>query len=386
MITTGSIRKRTRTDGSHYWQITVELPRDKLTGKRIRKYKSVDGKKKDAELEMKQFIRKIELGYYKSESKITIHEWMDTWFDTYVVDNVSPTTASRYKGMISRYIKPALGNIMLQDLNMLTVQTWVNSLKISPVSGKPMSASTIKHIFDVLRGACDKAMLLEIIPKTPCAGISLPRGAKKAAVVFDEKQIRQLIAAAEGTDMELILHLEICAGLRRGELLGLRWCDVDFEKQQIHIVRTRVVVDGEVIVKEPKTESSCRTVDVPEQLIQKLKQHKAKCMANRLRLGPAYKPSDYVIVNENGKEPYPESISQRFSRMLKAANLPHARFHDLRHLCASIMLMQGVNVKIAQNHLGHACLQTTMSVYTHVLPSVSKEAAQKIGALVYEAG
>ena len=386
MITTGSYRKRTRSDGSQYWQITVELPRDKQTGKRIRKYKSVEGKKRDAELAMHQFIRQIEQGYHNPDAKVTVNEWMDTWFDTYVVDNVSPTTSSRYKGMITRYIKPALGNITLQDLNLLTVQTWVNSLKKSPITGRSMSASTIKHIYDVLRGACDKAVLLEIIPKTPCAGVSLPRGAKKPAVVFDEKQIRQLIAAAKGTDMELLLDLELCGGFRRGELLGLKWCDIDFEKQQIHVVRTRVVVDGKVIVKEPKTEKSCRTVDVPEQLIEKLKQHKIKCMANRLRLGQAYKPSEYVIVGENGKEPYPEWISQKFSSLLERSGLPHCRFHDLRHLCASIMLMQNVHARIAQNHLGHACLQTTMSVYTHVLPSVSKEAAQKIGALVYEAG
>ena len=178
MITTGNYRKRTRSDGSQYWQLTVELPRDKLTGKRNRKYKSVEGKKKDAELALHQFIREIEQGYHKSDAKVTINEWMDTWFDTYVESNVSPTTASRYRGMISRYIKPSLGNIMLQDLNMLTVQTWVNNLKTSPITGKPMKASTIKHIFDVLRGACDKALLLEIIPKTPCAGITLPRGAK----------------------------------------------------------------------------------------------------------------------------------------------------------------------------------------------------------------
>ena len=152
--------------------------------------------------------------------------------------NVSPTTLSRYEGMIKRYIKPILGHIQVQQLTTLAVQAWVNSLKVSPASGKDMSAATVKHAYHVLKGAMDKAVLAGVIAKTPCTGIVLP-----------------------------------------------------------------------------------------------------KC-----------------------------------------------RFHDLRHLCASIMLMQGVNVKVAQEHLGHKDISTTMNIYSHVLPSVAKEAAQKIGALVYEAG
>ena len=144
--------------------------------------------------------------------------------------------------------------------------------------------------------------------------------------------------------------------------------------------------NGKSIVKAPKTESSCRTVDVPVQLIQKLRQHKTKCLANRLRLGQAYIVTDYVIVHPDGRPIYPEYVSQMFTKLQKKAGLPKCRFHDLRHLCASIMLMQGVNVKVAQEHLGHKDISTTMNIYSHVLPSVAKEAAQKIGALVYEAG
>lgn len=386
MITSGSYRKRKRADGSHYWQITIELPKDPITGKRVRKYRSVDGGKKDAERAMHEYIRELEKGYYVTDSKITIYEWIDTWLEVYIEPNVSPTTLSRYKGMIQRYIKPLIGHMQVQQLKTLAVQAWVNGLKVSPASGKEMSAATVKHAYHVLKGSMDKAVLAGIIPRSPCIGIMLPKGQKKPPVVYDEQQIKQLIAAAKGTEMELIIDIELCLGLRRGELLGLRWGDIDWDKNQIHIVNNRVVVDGKSVVKDPKTESSRRTVDVPAQLIQKLHKHKMQCWANRLRLGEAYTVTDYIIVHPDGKPIYPEYVSQLFTKLQKKADLPKCRFHDLRHLCASIMLMQGVNVKVAQEHLGHKDISTTMNIYSHVLPSVAKEAAQKIGALVYDVG
>lgn len=108
----------------------------------------------------------------------------------------------------------------------------------------------------------------------------LPKGQKKAAIIYDELQIKQLIAAAKGTEMELVIDMELCLGLRRGELLGLWWQDIDWEKKQIHIIRNRVVVNGKSVVKEPKTENSVRTIDMPDQLVQKLKLHQWACRAN----------------------------------------------------------------------------------------------------------
>ena len=387
MITTGSYRKRKKADGSHYWQITIELPKDPVTGKRVRKYRSIDGGgKKEAERAMHEFIREIEKGYYVTDSKITLTEWIDTWVEVYAAPNVSPTTLNRYEGMIKRYIKPIIGHMQVQQINTLAVQAWVNGLKTSPVSGKEMSATTVKHVFYVLKGAMDKAVLAGIILRSPCIGIMLPKGKKKPPVVYDEEQIRQLIAAAKDTEMELIIDIELCLGLRRGELLGLQWEDIDWDKNQINIVHNRVVVNSKSVDKDPKTETSCRTVDAPEQLMQKLRQHKTKCLANRLRLGKNYTVTDYVIVHPDGKPIYPEYVSQLFTKLQQKAGLPKCRFHDLRHLCASIMLMQGVNVKVAQEHLGHKDISTTMNIYSHVLPSVAKDAAKKIGALVYDAG
>lgn len=140
-ITTGNIQQRDKK--GRKWQITVDLPHDPVTGKRVRKYKTVEGTKKEAERAMHEYIRELEKGYYVTNAKITVAEWIQTWLEVFITPNVSPTTLSRYQGMIRRYIIPLLGSVQVQELKPLTVQAWVNGLQVSPSSGKPMSATTI---------------------------------------------------------------------------------------------------------------------------------------------------------------------------------------------------------------------------------------------------
>ena len=184
----------------------------------------------------------------------------------------------------------------------------------------------------------------------------------------------------------MVIDLERCPGVRRGELLGLQWGDIDWKNRKIHICRNRVVVNGKSIVKSPKTAAGFRTLDAPEMLIKKLHDHKITCLENKIRLGRQYTDTDFIIVHPDGKPIYPEYISQLLTKLQKRNNLPECRFHALRHLCASIMLKQGIDVKVAQERLGHADIATILNIYTHVLPSSAKEAAEKIGEIVYGVG
>ena len=177
--------------------------------------------------------------------------------------------------------------------------------------------------------------------------------------------------------------MELCLGLRRGELLGLRWCDIDWENSQIHIVQDRVLARNKVIVRQPKTEAGFRTIDAPPQLMEKLKQHKADCEKRHKEYGNQYIVSDYVIVHPNGKPIPPGYLSRMFTDLQEKAGLPPCRFHDLRHLCASIMCMQDINMKVAQKRLGHSNISTTMNIYTHPMQSKEEEAAQTIGNFIY---
>ena len=383
MTSSGSIRKR-KTKNGYVWQLTIELPADPITGKRVRKYKTVRGTKKEAEHEMYKMITEIDKGCYVDNKNITVKEWIDTWMAVYIQPNVSPTTLSGYEGMISRYIVPLLGGLQVQRLTAVAVQSWVNSLKVSPKSGNELSAATIKHTYHVLRSAMEKAVLAGIILRTPCTGIILPKGKKKEAIIYNEAEIKRLVKAARGNEMELIIEIELCLGVRRGELLGLQWKDIDWDNKKIHIRRNRVVVKGKSVIKEPKTAAGLRTLDAPEQLMQKLRKHWMECMERKMQMGNGYTDTEFIIVHQDGKPIYPEYVSQMLTKLQKRANLPLCRFHDLRHLCASIMLKQGVDVKVAQARLGHADIATTLNIYTHVLPSSAREAAEKIGMIVYE--
>ena len=384
MNLSGNIVKKAKTRKGQSWQLTVEMPRDPITGERKRKYKTVTGTKKEADQALRRFITELERGEYIEDNNITVSDWLQKWLEVYIVPTVSPTTLVGYKGMIRRYIDPLIGHLQVQEMNALAVQIWVNKLKASPSSGEPLTAGTIKHTYHVLRGAMDKAVQAGLIHRSPCAGIQLPKGEKKKPVIYDETQIQQLLDFTRGTEMELIIDLELCMGMRRGELLGLQWQDVNWEKNQIHIIRSRVAVDGKSVVKQPKTESGTRTLDVPEILMKKLKSYKVKCMEQKIRVGRRLLEEDFIIVHPDGKPIYPEYVSQMFTKLQKRANLPKCRFHDLRHLCASIMVKQGVEVKVAQERLGHKDITTTMNIYAHVLPGSAREAAEKIGQLVYK--
>ena len=384
MNLSGNIVKKAKTRKGQSWQLTVEMPRDPITGERKRKYKTVTGTKKEADQALRRFITELERGEYIEDNNITVSDWLQKWLEVYIVPTVSPTTLVGYKGMIRRYIDPLIGHLQIQEMNALAVQIWVNKLKVSPSSGEPLTAGAIKHTYHVLRGAMDKAVQAGLIHRSPCAGIQLPKGEKKKPVIYDETQIQQLLDFARGTEMELIIDLELCMGMRRGELLGFQWQDIDWDKNQIHIIRSRVAVDGKSVVKQPKTESGTRTVDVPEILMKKLKAHKIKCMEQKIRVGRRLLEEDFIIVHPDGKPIYPEYVSQLITKLQKRANLPKCRFHDLRHLCASIMVKQGVEVKVAQERLGHKDITTTMNIYAHVLPGSAREAAEKIGQLVYK--
>lgn len=179
MMATSNIQKRKRKTG-YVWEVTIEMPPDPVTKKRNRTTKTVKGTKKEAEQVMRKLIDEAEKGYHVTNTKITVAEWVQTWLEVYIEPNVSPTTLSRYQGMIKRYIIPMIGSVQVQQLGALAVQAWVNSLKVSPLSGKEMSAATVKHTYHVLKGAMDKAVLAGIIPRSPCQGIMLPKGQKKS--------------------------------------------------------------------------------------------------------------------------------------------------------------------------------------------------------------
>ena len=389
MHVSGHIRKRNRKNGKPSYQIIIELPPDPVTGHRIRKYKTIIGNKKQAEIVKRKMMDEIENHVYIEDNNITVSEWIKQWFELYLKD-LSPTTLNGYSYQIKHYIlNQDIGKIKLQDLTTSAVQAWINTLsENSPVSNKPMSAKTVKNIYHNLCAAIEKAVALELVKKNVCKNVSLPKIKKHIATVYDEKEVSELLYAANGTDMELPIMIAVNLGLRRGELLALKWKHIDFEHNSISIEENLVEVNSTVspdriLTKSPKSQSGQRVIPISSFLSDYLKKAYKDYMLQKMKMGTSFHDNGYVIHQENGNPYKPNSFSSKFNDFLKANNLKHIRFHDLRHTNATLMLTQGISPKVAQMRLGHSDFSTTMNTYSHVLESVETNAAERIENAIF---
>ncbi len=373
-----------RQRGKSSYQIVVELPVDHTNGKRKRIYKTVHGSKKLAEKTARTIVQQLETQTYVAPNKISVKDCMNFWYEMISMDK-SPTTLNGYEYQVDKYIIPMIGDILVQNLTSAHVQTWVNQLcKRSPVSDKPLSAKTVRNIFLNLSAAMNKAVAMGFIMKNPCDNVTLPKAQKHETQIYDEAGIKKLIQAAQGTDMEVPIMLELSLGLRRGELIALRWENVDLNNGIIYICENRVEgKNGEVITKAPKSAAGIRHIPMTGSIVKILRRHYIRFLEIKLKYNVGNNMDDYVICQPNGQPYKPFSLSKKFRKLLEKNGLQHMRFHDLRHLNASIMLSQGISPKVAQQRLGHSDFSTTMNIYSHVMKSVENEAAKKLDNVLF---
>ena len=241
-----------------------------------------------------------------------------------------------------------------------------------------------KNILANLRAAMDKAVLVGTIPKNPCVGVEVKRTPKNHFETYTMEEISMLLSAVDGTELELGIHMELCLGLRRGELLALRLSDIDWGNNKITVTKSRVCDRGQVIEKEPKTFAGKRVLDVPAQLMEMLRKRHLQIMEQKLARGPAFLADPYVISKNDLGEPYfPNYYSQKFQKLLDQHHLRKIEFHKLRHVNASLMAAQGIQPKTIQARLGHEDAKFSLDVYTHAMADSNKRAAQIIGDALY---
>lgn len=373
-MVTGHIRKRKTKDGKASWQIILELGKDPVTGKRLRKHETVDGTKKEAEALLNQLkFQSQNGGVIVRQSSQKLCDWMDDWLRLYNA-HLSPTTITGYRYQIDNRIKPQLGRTPLKALNSNQIQAWVNALSRQGLSGK-----TVKNTFLNLSAALDKAEELQMIERNPCKHIVLPSVKKYSAQVYTMADVQNILKLARGTDMYFLLTIEFYLGLRKGEVSELKWSDIDLEGGIVHITRSRVETDDGIIVKSTKSEAGIRDIPLSDRVLTVFKKQYAEYLNKIGKNG--FVDSGYVICKNNGEPFVPGSIPQRWDRFCNQHKLRKIRFHDLRHTCATLMIANGTDPKTVQAWLGHSDIQVTLNTYAHCLPSMKQAAGDRMDVI-----
>ena len=375
-MATGNIVERMTKSGKRRYEITVEGDRDPLTGQRNRVYKRVDCSEKEAKKIMHRMINDMEQNKIVKKNHKTVAEWLDEWIRLYL-PNVEETTRAGYKTKLRCYIKPALGDILIGSLRADHVQKMVNDML-----AKGLSPKNIRDTFNNINAAMKKAVVLRYIPYNPCEGVVLPKLKKYRAKVYDNQMIHTLLDTAMGTDMYLPVLLGVTVGLRRGEMLALRWDNIDFKTNTIKVRWNMVNGENGIIIKSPKSEAGIRDIKVGDEVMAELKKARTQYMSDMISNSDIFQNLNFVIRQEDGSPLHPDSMTRKWLRFLKDNDLPHIRLHDLRHSNATALIQAGVNPRVVQQRLGHSDVNITLNTYTHVLPEMDVDAAEKLDAIM----
>jgi len=338
------------------WRGTVELP--KVNGERKKETfygdtsKSEAQQKKILHSQVNELEYQIENNIYANESNATLGEYLNEWYKIYTVD-LQETTRQLYKFYMDKHIIPEIGNLKIKAIMPIQLQEFYN------LKAKSLSGRSVGKLHSFINHTLKDAMKNRIIKYNPCDGVDKPKSKKFKAVLYSEEEFNKLADITSGTFDEVCILLAGVCGLRRGEIFGLRLQDIDFKNSRISINETMVRMTGPWIIKDPKSETSQRNIKIPQFVIDVIGDYLKTLKVVPERICGQYKPSSY---------------SQHFKKLLDDNGLPHIRFHDLRHFCASTMMKYGVRDKIAAERLGHSQIQMTRQ-YQHSSSSMDDEAS-----------
>jgi integrase len=371
----GHIRQR----GKASWSIVLDLGRD-ATGKRIQKWHSVKGTKKDAERELPKLLNSVHNGTYVEPVRMTVAEYLDRWLKDYAHTNVAAKTYDRYEQIVRVHLKPDLGNYNLSKLQPLHIQSsYSKALESGRKDGKEggLSAQTVLHHHRILREALQQAVRWQLLARNPADAVEPPRPSRKEMSVIDETQTAQLLEEISGTWIFVPCMLAIATGMRRGEILAVRWQDLDLEAGVIRARRSLQQAKGGLSFKDTKGKKG-RAIKLPAFAVDLLRRHRVEQAKQRLQFGPAYDDEDLVCARLHGTPISPNELTAAFAAVIRESDLPRVRFHDLRHSHATQLLRQGIHPKVVSERLGHSNIAITLDVYSHVLPDMQDEAARRI--------
>lgn len=359
----GSIYRR--KDGRWAASITLES----------RKRKTFYGKtRREVQEQLAKALHEQQQGTLATGSRQTVKAFLLNWMEDVHKQNIRLGSQRRYTSLLKNHILPEIGHIPLQKLTAQQVQAlYTRKLK----SG--LSVSMISGIHALLHKALDQAVKWKLVSINVCDAVSVPTKPKHENHPLTPEQAKKLLEAARSHRLETLLTVALATGMRKGELLSLRWADVDFEDMSLQVKRTFLgKYKGENKENEPKSASGRRNIPLAQFAVDALKQHRVRQLEAHLQVGDAWVDRDLVFCKHNGDFIALTTFHELFKALLRDAGLPNIRFHDLRHSAATILLSMGVDMKVIQQILGHSNYAITANIYSHVLQSMSREAMQKM--------
>jgi len=371
---TGHIRRR----GTSSFELKFEAGIDPVTRRRKIRYVSFKGTKKAAQIELARLISEYAAGVGVDPSTTTLAEFLDRWERDWAKGNVSPKTLERYTEILRKHVRARVGTVRIQKLRPADLATlYATLLREGKGAGIGLAARTVGHVHRVLHRALGHAAQWGVVQQNVASLVSPPRVPSTEIEALSPKQIQSVLQKLRGRTIYPIAVLALATGMRRGELLALRWQDVKLDRSIIQVERSLEQTDAGLRFKAPKTRHGRRSVSLPPSAVAELRAHWKDQAALRLKLGMGKMPDDgLVFARWDGEPRHPDAFTKEWSTAMKAAGLPGVTFHSLRHSHASHLIASGLDVLTISRRLGHANPTITLNVYGHLISNTDDRAAQ----------
>jgi integrase len=388
-------RRRARGEGSIFrrasdgrWVVRFDLGYVQGRRKRITRYAATE---REALEELRRLRREFDAGrlVVGASGQMTVEQYLDYWMTELLPGTVKASTEASYIDMTRRHLVPGLGHLSLGKLSRDDVRRFFRQLarKKSQRRGEDRSLSprTVQYVHSILRRALDDARREELVGRNVAREVSPPRFERRDFAPLSSAEARVLLAAAADDRLYGVYVLALVLGMRRGEVLGLRWSAVDLDGGLLRVRSSLQRVEGQLVLSSPKTRRSRRAIPLPRAVVRVLRAHRESQAVERAA-AEVSGDDDLVFTTRIGTAIEPRNLSRHFEALRDRAKVRKVRFHDLRHSCASLLFELGVPLRMVMEILGHSQISTTSDIYTHVMPAQYREVADTLDAWLGDDG
>lgn len=374
---------RLGTDPKHgSWGFDLSGGKDPATGRRLQIRRMGYPTKREAQVHCARLVEQLTSGRYRNDRGLTLAQWLPDWLDRRIREGLRPSTAVMYRRYVERDLVPALGGKRLSDLRHHHIDRFLQS---QLASGR--GVVTVHRIHAVLSSALSAAHRLDLVESNAASNIGLPPERPERRAVWEPSQLGRFLEVARNDRLGPLFEIAVFTGLRRGELLGLQWSDIDLAQGELVVRRQRVDAGGHAVEGEAKTAAGQnRHVGLGPAAIAAFEVWRDTQAGEKARWENLWRGSSWVFTRDDGAPLLPQFVTKRFELLVERAGLPPMTFHGLRHQHASLMIAQGVDLAIVSKRLGHSTIAITNDLYGHLLRDANKAAAVAAEALVPRPG